>query len=99
MKELARTPLGGIAVDPKALERLVREAAASVDGARVVRAAIELEEESAVTLTVTALRGAVLPELGALVQQRVREALDQTLGAPPGRLDVTIQAIHSEVDH
>jgi hypothetical protein len=41
----------------------------------------------------------VLPELGALVQQRVREALDQTLGAPPGRLDVTIQAIHSEVDH
>jgi hypothetical protein len=44
MKELARTPFGGIAVDPKALERLVREAAASVDGARVVRAAIELEE-------------------------------------------------------
>ena len=98
MKELARTPLGGIAVDPKALERLVRDAAASVDGARVVGATVELSEDSTVALTVTALRGAVLPELAALVQQRVAGALDQALGTPPARVDVTIEAVHSEVD-
>jgi uncharacterized alkaline shock family protein YloU len=98
MKELARTPLGGIAVDPKALERLVRDAAASVDGARVVRASLEVAEDSAAALTITALRGAVLPELAALVQQRVAEVLEQALGTPPERVDVTIEAVHSEVD-
>jgi uncharacterized alkaline shock family protein YloU len=98
MKELARTPLGRITVDPKALEQLVHDAAASVDGARVVRANIELAEDSIVALTITALRGAVLPELGALVQQRIAEALDQALGTPPARVDVAIEAVHSEVD-
>jgi uncharacterized alkaline shock family protein YloU len=99
MKELDRTPLGGIAVDPKAVERLVRDAAEGVDGASMVRVTVDLAEESTAALTITALRGAVLPELGAVVQQRVAEALDQALGAPPGRVDVTIEAVHSEVDH
>ncbi len=93
MKELARTQLGRIAVEPKALDRLVRDAAASVEGAKVVQAAVSLEEGSAATVTVTAPRGAVLPELGALVQQRIADALRQALDATPSRVDVTIEAI------
>jgi hypothetical protein len=93
VKELARTPLGRIAVEPKALERLVRDTAASVEGAKVVQAAVSLEEASAAAVTVTASRGAVLPELGALVQQRIASALEQALDATPLRVDVTIEAI------
>jgi uncharacterized alkaline shock family protein YloU len=98
MKELARTPLGGIAVEPKALERLVRDAAVTVEGVKVIRAALSLEEDGAAAVTVTAPRRAVLPELGALVQQRIADALQQSLEAMPSRVDVTIEAIHSEVD-
>ena len=93
MKELARTPLGGIAIDPKALERLVRDAAASVEGVKVVRATLSLEEEGAAAVTVKAPRRAVLPELGALVQQRVAEMLQQALDVPATRVDVTIDGI------
>jgi uncharacterized alkaline shock family protein YloU len=98
MKELARTSLGGIAVEPKALERLVRDAALSVEGVKVVRATLSLAEDVAAAATVTAPRRAVLPELGALVQQRIADALQQSLEAMPSRVDVTIDAIHSEVD-
>ena len=44
----------------------------------------------------TAPRRAVLPELGALVQQRIAEALQQALEAPPARVDVTIEGIDTE---
>ncbi|MGH3017083.1 MAG: hypothetical protein ACRDLU_01765 [Gaiellaceae bacterium] len=98
MKELARTPLGGIAVEPKALERLMRDAAASVEGVKVVRATLSLEEDGAAAVTVTAPRRAVLPELGALVQQRVAHALQRSLDAAPSRVDVTIEAIGTEAD-
>lgn len=93
MKELARTPLGRIAVEPKALERLVRDTVPSVEGAKVVQAAVSLEEASAAAVTVTAPRGAVLRELGALVQQRIASALRQALDVTPSRVDVTIEAI------
>jgi uncharacterized alkaline shock family protein YloU len=98
MKELARTPLGGVAVEPKALERLVRDAAVSVEGVTVVSTTLSLEEDVAASATVTAPRRAVLPELGALVQQRISDALQQSLEAMPSRVDVTIEAVHSEVD-
>jgi uncharacterized alkaline shock family protein YloU len=98
MRELARTPLGGIAVEPKALERLVRDAAASVEGVKVVRATLSLEEDAAAAVTVTAPRRAVLPALGVLVQQCIAEALRQSLDATPSRIDVTIEAIHTEGD-
>ena len=93
MKELARTPLGRIAVEPKALERLVRDAAASVEGVKVVRPPFRSRKAAPPTVTVTAPRGAVLPELGALVQQRIADALRQALDATPSRVDVTIEAI------
>jgi hypothetical protein len=98
MKELANTPLGEIAVEPKTLERLVRDAAASVEGVKVGRATLSLEEDVAAAVTVTAPRRAVLPELGALVRQRIADALLQSLEAMPSRVDVTIEAIHSEVE-
>jgi uncharacterized alkaline shock family protein YloU len=98
MMELARTPLGGIAVEPKALERLVRDAAGSVEGVKIVRASLSLGEDGAAAVTVTAPRRAVLPELGALVQQRITHAVRQSLDTTPSRVDVTIEAIHPEVD-
>jgi uncharacterized alkaline shock family protein YloU len=98
MKELARTPLGRIAVEAKALDRLVRDAAASVDGAKVIRVAVSLEQDGAAAVTVNASRRAVLPDVGALVQQRVADALRQSLDTTPSRVDVTIEAIDAEGD-
>jgi uncharacterized alkaline shock family protein YloU len=98
MKELERTPLGGIAVEPKAVERLVRDAAASVEGVKVVKATMSLEDGGGAAVTVTASRGAVLPELGAVVQQRIADALRQSLDATTVGIDVTIEAIHVEAD-
>jgi uncharacterized alkaline shock family protein YloU len=95
MKELAHTPLGRIAVEPKALERRVRDAAASVDGVRVVRSTVSLDEGAA-AVTITARRRSVLPELGALVQQRIAETLQQALEVPAARVDVTIEGIQLE---
>lgn len=102
MIEVARTPLGRIALEPKALTRLVRDAAESASGTRVVRAAralgVSLDEDGAATVAVkvTAPRRAVLPELGALVQERVAEVLQQALDVSPNRVDVTIEGIHAE---
>ena len=70
MIEVARTPLGRISLEPKALEQLVRFAAEEVDGARVAgRHALDVslgDDGAAIGLVVrsTAPRGAVLPELG-----------------------------------
>jgi uncharacterized alkaline shock family protein YloU len=100
--EVARTSLGGITLDPKALSGLVRDAAESVEGARVVRAARTLDVSlgddgvATVAVSITAPRRAVLPELGALVQQRIAEALKQALDTPPARVDVTIEGIDTE---
>ena len=99
MIEVARTALGGIALDPKALSQLAREAAESAGGVRVGRTLdVSLGADGAVTVTVTvtASRRAVLPELGALVQQRIARALQQALEAPPARVDVTIEGIDTE---
>jgi uncharacterized alkaline shock family protein YloU len=97
MKELAHTALGRIAVEPKALDRLVRDAAASVDGVGVVRA-VSLDDGAA-AVTITARRRAVLPELGALVQQRIAEAVRKALDVPAARVDVTIEGIQAEDEH
>jgi uncharacterized alkaline shock family protein YloU len=97
--EVARTSLGRITLDPKALSRVVSEAAEGA-GARVGALDVSLEDSGAATVavTITAPRRAVLPELGALVQQRVAEALQQALETPPARVDVTIDGLHGEGD-
>ena len=99
MIEVARTSLGRITLDPKALSRVVREAAEGAE-ARVGALDVSLEDSGAATVavTITAPRRAVLPELGALVQQRVAEALQQALETPPARVDVTIDGLHAEGD-
>jgi uncharacterized alkaline shock family protein YloU len=102
MIEVARTTLGTVSLEPKALEQLVRHAAESVDGARVVRSGRGLEiavgEDGAATVAVivTAPRGAVLPELGRHVQVRISEALVDMLDAPPARVDVTVEGVRAE---
>ena len=98
MKDLTSTPLGRIAVEPKALDRLVRDAAASVDGVKVIRVAVSLEQDGAAAVTVNASRRAVLPEVGTLVQERIADAFRQSLDTTPSRVDVTIEAIDVEDD-
>jgi uncharacterized alkaline shock family protein YloU len=97
MIEIARTPLGSISLEPKALDQVVRDAAETVDGAYVARSGIDISiadaGAAAVAVSVTAPRGAVLPELGKLVQERIAAALIGLLEAPPTRIDVTIEAI------
>ena len=102
MIEIARTPLGTISLEPKALEELVRLAAEEVDGARVSGGGraldISLGDDGAaiVSIVLTAPRGAVLPELGTHVQARISEALVETLDVPPSRVDVTVEGIRAE---
>ncbi len=102
MIEIARTPLGRISLEPKALEQLVRFAAEEVDGAHVSgrgRALdVSLGDDGAaiVSVVLTAPRGAVLPELGKHVQTRISEALVETLDVPPSRIDVTVEGIRAE---
>ena len=99
MIEVGSTPLGRIAVEPKALESLVRDAADRVDGARVVRPGrtlrVSLGEDGKATasLSLSAARRMVLPDVGRLVQARVSVALATALGAPPERVDVAIERI------
>jgi uncharacterized alkaline shock family protein YloU len=97
--EVARTSLGGIALEPKALSQLVHEAAESAGAVKVGRTLdVSLGEDGAtqVSVSVTAPRRAVLPELGVLVQQRIAEALQQALEVPPAGVDVTIEGVHTE---
>jgi uncharacterized alkaline shock family protein YloU len=98
MKELTSTPLGRIAVEPKALDRLVRDAAASVDGVQVIRVAVSLEQGGTAAVAINASRRVVLPDVGALVQQRIAHALRQSLDTTPSLVDVTIEAIDAEGD-
>jgi uncharacterized alkaline shock family protein YloU len=99
MIEVARTPLGTIMLEPKALEQLVRHAAEEVDGIRPSKAPdVSLGGGGAATVAVvlTAPRGAVLPELGGLVQERVAGALLDALDVTSARVDVTIDGIRTE---
>jgi uncharacterized alkaline shock family protein YloU len=95
MREIARTDLGRIAVEPRVLERLVRDAAEG-DGTRVTAVSLSLEDDGgAAGVSVEASRKAVLPELGAAIQERVAAALESLLGAPV-RVDVTIEGVYAE---
>lgn len=96
MKELARTDLGRIFLEPRVLDRLVREAAEG-GGARATAVSLSLEDEGRgkAVVSVRASRKAVLPELGAAIQERLAAALDSLLGASV-RVDVTIEGILEE---
>lgn len=100
MISVVRTELGTVSLEPKALEQLVRRAAEEVDGARVARAGLDVsvgaDGAATVAVSLTAPRGAVLPELGERVQSRISDALVDMLEAPPARVDVTFEGIRAE---
>ena len=96
MIEVARTDLGRITLEPKALNHLVRGAVEGAGEAKVGALDISLEDAGAATVsvTITAPRRAVLHELGMLIQRRVADALQQALATAPASVDVTIDGIH-----
>ncbi|HEU0304702.1 MAG TPA: hypothetical protein VFR32_08975 [Gaiellaceae bacterium] len=99
MTEVGRTGLGRIAVEQKALEQLVRDAAED-GGAQVasVRLSLAADEGATVAVSVEAPRRVVLPALGAALQRRIAGVLESSLGAAPARVDVTVEGIRPEED-
>jgi uncharacterized alkaline shock family protein YloU len=89
-------PDGAVTVTPAALERLVVQAAQTVDGARVRRPKRSVEVghgdgRAAVSLEL-AVNGGVA-EIARAVQQRVAEALEATSGLEVERVDIAIEEI------
>jgi uncharacterized alkaline shock family protein YloU len=98
MTELARTDLGGIAIAPAALSRLVVRAVEEVDGARVRHPRRSLHVQLAdgrarVSLELQARRGSVLPELARAVQRRVADALGAMLEVAVDGVDVSVEEV------
>jgi uncharacterized alkaline shock family protein YloU len=97
--DLLRTSRGRVAVDDRALDRLVREAAERVDGVeavhtrRGVRIAVEAEREVVVAIGIVAHTGVVLPELARRVQERIGEVLGTVLEPRSLRVDVAIEEV------
>jgi len=88
----------GITVSHATLAQIVVQAAESVDGARVRRPRRGLEVaveggRARVELELAAQHGAVLPELGRAVQERVGEALRTMCGLEPAAVDVSIEEL------
>jgi uncharacterized alkaline shock family protein YloU len=93
-----RTPRGAITLTDAALTSIVIRAAEQVDGARVRRPKRGLDLELAggsvkVSLELAARFGAVLPELGRDVQQRVATALQEMTGLRVSVVDVAIEEL------
>jgi uncharacterized alkaline shock family protein YloU len=91
-------PVGAISVSPAALERLVVQAAQSVDGARVRRPKRSVEVEhldgrASVSFELAVERGVPVPELARTVQERVAEAVAATSGLQVERVDVSVEEI------
>jgi len=97
--DVERTSLGRIAVDEAALTRLVRQAIERVEGIQAVRARrgirLVVEEDRAIVVSVgvVARAGAVLPEIGRRVQERVVDVVRTALEPSAVRVDVTIEEI------
>lgn len=91
-------PEGAVTVTPAALERLVVEAAQSVDGARVRRPKRSVEVghgggRASVSLELVVEGGVPVPELARAVQERVTEAVAATSGLEVERVDVSVEEI------
>ena len=81
----------GVTITDAALTQIVVGAAEQVDGARVRKRGVELEEER-VAISLAARYGAVLPELARDVQQRVADAL-ATMCDLNMRVDISLDEI------
>jgi len=91
-------PEGAVTVVPTALERLVVQAAQTVEGARIRRPkrSIEIRHgdgRASVELELGARYGVPLPELARAVQEHVAEALGQVSGLEVERVDVVLEEV------
>jgi uncharacterized alkaline shock family protein YloU len=97
--DLLRTSRGRVAVDDRALDRLVREAAERVDGVeavharRGVRIAVEPEREVVVAIGIVARTGVVLPDVARGVQAGIGEVVETVLEPRSLRVDVAIEEV------
>jgi uncharacterized alkaline shock family protein YloU len=81
----------GVTITDAALTQIVVAAAEQVEGARVRKRGVELEEES-VAVSLAARYGVVLPDLARDVQQRVADAL-ATMCDLDMRVDISVDEI------
>ena len=81
----------GVTITDAALTQIVVGAAEQVDGARVRKRGVELDEES-VAISLAARYGVVLPDVARDVQQRVAEAL-ATMCDLNMRVDISLDEI------
>jgi len=93
-----RGEAGTVTLTAAALTRLVAQAVAEVDGARLRRPKRGLEVRhgdgrAAVELELSGRFGASLPDLARAVQERVADALAQTTGLEVDRVDVEIAEV------
>ena len=91
-------PEGAITVTPAALERLVVQAAQSVEGARVRRPKRSVEVDhrdgrGSVSFELAVERGVPVPEVARAVQERVAVAVAASFGLEVTRVDVSVEEI------
>jgi hypothetical protein len=91
-------PEGAVTVTAAALERLVVQAAQSVDGARVRRPkrSVEVdhtERRASVSFELAVEASVSVPELARAVQERVAAAVAATSGLEVERVDVSVEEI------
>ncbi len=91
-------PEGTVTVTAAALERLVVQAAQSVNGARVRRPKRSVEVDHtqggvSVSFELAVEAGVPVPELARAVQERVASAVAATSGLEVERVDVSVEEI------
>jgi uncharacterized alkaline shock family protein YloU len=95
---LLQEGVGSVRVSEAALTQIVRQAVASVDGARLRkgrrRLGVELEDGRArAELQLAVAYGRVLPEVAAAVQERVADALAGMCDVEVEKVDVTVEEL------
>jgi uncharacterized alkaline shock family protein YloU len=94
--ELERTALGTIGVDERVLGGLAEHTARGAPGVHAVRkpeVLVEDDRSVSVSLAVVVEPGAVMPEVGRAVQERVAGALTTAIEPRGVRVDVTVEGV------
>jgi uncharacterized alkaline shock family protein YloU len=98
MTTLVDTEEGTVIIAPATLTRLVIRAAEAVEGVRVRRPrrgldVVVADGRAQVSLELAARFGTVLPEIAALVQERVSAALESMCEVVVDGVDVTVAEV------
>jgi uncharacterized alkaline shock family protein YloU len=94
--ELERTPLGTIGVDDRVLGAVAEHAAREAPGIHTVGkpdVVLDGDRSVSVSMAVVVEPGAVMPEAGRAVQERVAGALATAIEVRDVRVDVTIEGV------